>query len=70
MDFMSDELFDGRRIRILTLVDHFTRESLDIEVDAQIPHLDKRKTSLASATKRAKMFLDQEKRSPTRLQLL
>ena len=36
MDFMSDELFDGRRIRILTLVDHFTRESLDIEVDGSI----------------------------------
>ena len=32
----------------------------------QIPHLDKRKTSLAPATKRAKMFLDQEKRSPPR----
>lgn len=28
MDFMSDELFDGRRIRILTLVDDFTRENL------------------------------------------
>ena len=36
MDFRSDELFDGRRIRILTLVDHFTRESLDIEVDGSI----------------------------------
>ena len=34
--------------------------------NTQIPHLDKRKTSLAPATKRAKMFLDQEKRSPTR----
>ena len=33
---------------------------------SQIPHLDKRKTSLAPATKRAKMFLAQEKRSPTR----
>ena len=32
----------------------------------QIPHLDKRKTSLAPATKRAKMFLAEEKRSPTR----
>ena len=32
----------------------------------QIPHLDKRKTSLAPATKRAKMFLAQEERSPTR----
>lgn len=28
MDFVSDELFDGRRIRILTIVDNFTRESL------------------------------------------
>jgi putative transposase len=33
MDFMTDELFDGRRIRLLTLVDNFTRESLAIEVD-------------------------------------
>jgi len=29
---MSDELYDGRRIRLLTLVDNFTRESLAIEV--------------------------------------
>lgn len=36
MDFMSDELFDGRRIRLLTIVDNFTRESLAIEVDAHI----------------------------------
>ena len=28
MDFMADELFDGRRIRLLTIVDHFTRESI------------------------------------------
>ncbi|MHC2071123.1 IS3 family transposase [Bremerella sp. T1] len=33
MDFMTDELFDGRRIRLLTIVDHFTRESLAIEVE-------------------------------------
>ena len=33
MDFMSDELYDGQRIRLLTLVDNFTRESLAIEVD-------------------------------------
>lgn len=32
MDFMADELFDGRRIRVLTIVDHFSRESLAIEV--------------------------------------
>ena len=36
MDFMSDELFDGRRIRLLTIVDNFTRESLAIEVDDHI----------------------------------
>ena len=36
MDFMSDELFDGRRTCILTLVDHFTRESLAIEVDGRL----------------------------------
>ncbi len=32
MDFMSDALFDGRRIRLLTIVDCHTRESLAIEV--------------------------------------
>ena len=30
MDFMSDDLFDGRRIRLLTIVDNFCRESLAI----------------------------------------
>jgi putative transposase len=32
MDFVSDALFDGRRIRALTAVDNFTRENLAIEV--------------------------------------
>ena len=36
MDFMSDQLFDGRRIRLLTLVDNFTRESLAIDVNDHI----------------------------------
>lgn len=36
MDFMSDELFNGQRIRLLTLVDNFTRESLAIEVNGSI----------------------------------
>ncbi len=36
MDFVSDELFDGRRIRALTLVDNFSRESLAIHVDQSI----------------------------------
>jgi len=37
MDFMSDELFNGDRIRLLTLVDNFTRVSPCIEVDRSIP---------------------------------
>ena len=36
MDFMSDELCSGQRIRLLTLVDNFTRESLAIEVDTHL----------------------------------
>ena len=36
MDFMADELFNGSRIRLLTIVDNFTRESLAIEVDKHI----------------------------------
>ena len=36
MDYMSDGLFDGRRIRLLTIVDNFTRESLAIKVVASI----------------------------------
>ena len=34
MDFVSDALFDGRRIRALTLVDNYTREALAIVVDS------------------------------------
>ena len=36
MDFMSDSLCDGRRFRILTIVDDFTRECVAIEVDSGI----------------------------------
>lgn len=32
MDFVSDALFDGRRLRALTVVENYTRESLAIEV--------------------------------------
>ena len=31
MDFMSDALFDGRRLKLMTVVDNYTRESLAIE---------------------------------------
>jgi putative transposase len=36
MDFVSDELFNGRRIRALTVVDNFSRECLAIHVDMSI----------------------------------
>jgi putative transposase len=32
MDFVADELFDGRRLQALTVVDNYTRESLAIDV--------------------------------------
>lgn len=32
MDFMSDQLYSGRAIRILTLVDNYSRESLALKV--------------------------------------
>ena len=31
-DFVADALFDGRRLRALTVVDNYTRESLAIDV--------------------------------------
>lgn len=36
MDFVSDSLFDGRRFRVLTLVDEFSRESPAIEADRSL----------------------------------
>ena len=36
MDFVSDSLFNGRRIRTLTVVDNFSRECLAIYVDRSI----------------------------------
>jgi putative transposase len=36
MDFMSDALFDGRRIRLLTIVENHTRKSLAIHVGQRI----------------------------------
>lgn len=40
MDFLSDELYDGRRIRPLTIVDNHTRESLAIRVGQRIRGID------------------------------
>lgn len=39
MDFVSDALENGRKIRCLTVVDDFTRECLAIEVDTSLPGL-------------------------------
>ena len=35
-DFMSDQTWDGRRLKLLTVLDEFTRESLAIEVGRSI----------------------------------
>lgn len=40
MDFVSDQLFDGRRLRVLTLVDNHTRESLALHPGQRIGGMD------------------------------
>ncbi len=37
MDFMHDQLSDGRRYRLLNVTDDFNREGLGIEVDISLP---------------------------------
>ncbi|WPQ61248.1 hypothetical protein SIO70_23085 [Chitinophaga sancti] len=39
MDFMSDFLVDGRRFRLLNVIDNYNRESLWIEIDESLPSL-------------------------------
>ena len=37
MDFMLDQLEDGRSFRLLNVIDDFNREALSIEVDFSLP---------------------------------
>lgn len=37
LDFMSDALSDGRKFRVLNVIDDFNRESLAVEVDTSLP---------------------------------
>lgn len=37
LDFMSDALMTGRKIRTLNLIDDFNREALTVEVDTSLP---------------------------------
>jgi putative transposase len=44
MDFVADALFDGRRLRALTVVDNYPRESLAIDVGQSLKREDVVKT--------------------------
>jgi putative transposase len=37
MDFMADQLADGRTFRALNIIDNFNREGLGIEIDFSLP---------------------------------
>jgi putative transposase len=37
MDFMHDQLDDGRCFRLLNVIDDFNREALGIEIDFSLP---------------------------------
>lgn len=39
LDFMSDALTDGRKFRVLNIIDDYNRESLAVEVDTSLPAL-------------------------------
>lgn len=39
MDFMSNKLFDGRRYRVLNIMDEFNREFIEFEVGTSLPSI-------------------------------
>lgn len=61
MDFVADNLFNGRRIRALTVVDNWSRECLAIHVDRAIKGRD-----VVTVMERLRLFKD---RCPERIQL-
>jgi putative transposase len=40
MDFVADQLFDGRKFRVLTLVDNFSRQCISARVGQSIKGID------------------------------
>lgn len=61
MDFVTDNLFNGRRIRALTVVDNFSRESLAIHADQNIKGQD-----VVTVMERLRLFVA---RCPERIQV-
>jgi putative transposase len=60
MDFVSDQLFDDRRLRVLVILENYTRECLALDANARIRGIDvvtalERITSLAGFPKRIKV---------------
>jgi len=53
-DFVADALFDGRRLRALTVVDNYTRECLAIEVGPNLKGEDVVRTLMRISTGRGK----------------
>ena len=52
LDFLSDALAEGRRFRILAIVDDFTREGLTLVADTSRPGLRARASSMCSSPSR------------------
>lgn len=54
IDFVSDSLVDGRRFRVLNVMDDFNRESLALEVDTSLPSLRVKRVLEKLITQRSK----------------